>query len=363
MEESTLWQKTLHQLRKACFDFDKSWIQKQRVFDTYGLVTSIMDLCAGDEQSYRSVMHRYAHGQTPAASSFCKARNKMPAFFISEIRDRLLHSWDCETESTLWFGHQTYAVDGSRVNLPSALRKNGFYTPPNGYYPQGLLTGVFRLSDRMITDLNFSSNLNERESAKAFLAQYSSQDVMIYDRGYFSYVFALEHLRCRVGAVFRISRGDHIKEIKDAWNRKENDFVISLSPGKLTRAKALRDFYREEMEFLRIRVIKYLIEDEEYMLLTTILDESITAEDFKLLYAKRWLIEEFLKPYKQTLKIELFSSKSLNGVVQEIEAAGLLWNLTMLMDKMVPESLKKTSQKLKNIPLPNELPTECPLSS
>ncbi len=345
MEHNTLWLKTLHQFRLACEGFDAVWRKRMRVFDTFNVILALLNLCGGDEKSYRSVMEHFSEElkRVPAASSFCAARRNFPAYLIGEIRSELLHLWDNETSAILFYGLQTYAVDGSWLNLPRQLIHENFKVESKGYYPCGLLSGMIRLSDRMIIDVSLTSSFDEREAAKPFLENLTHKDLVVYDRGYFSHLFMLEHVERGIGAVFRVSRGNNTKQINDAWEREENDFVIELHPGKSVCAKALQEFPEKLRTSITVRIIKYEIDNEEYMLITNVLDRTITAKAFQSLYWNRWTIEEFYKPCKQTIKIESFRSKSLNGVEQEIQAASLLWNFAMLMNKMIPDDLKKTA--------------------
>lgn len=54
---------------------------------------------------------------------------------------------------SLWLGHRTFAVDGSKLNLPRPLVKSGYRTPsPTSYYPQGLLScRTYRIPTRCLS--------------------------------------------------------------------------------------------------------------------------------------------------------------------------------------------------------------------
>lgn len=345
MEEHTVWKKTLHQFRESAAGFDRVWQRRSRIFNTYNVVLALLNLCGGEEKSYRSMLEHFSEELkcTPSASSFCVSRQKMPSYIIKEIRNDLLDLWDSETKNSSFFGFRAHAVDGSWLNLPRELLAQDFKVASKGYYPRGLLTSVFRVSDRMLVDINLTNTFDEREAAKSLLDNFTAKDLLIFDRGYFSYLFLLEHLKRGIAAVFRVPKGNNLPQIEAAWDRNENDFIIELNPGKNTLKMAMKNDFEFECDAVRIRIIKYKVANEEYMLITNVFDESISVKDFQGLYWKRWMIEEFYKPYKQSIKIEKFHSKSLNGVEQEIQAAGLLWNLMQIMDKMIPETFKKSA--------------------
>ncbi|HYX32795.1 MAG TPA: IS4 family transposase [Oligoflexus sp.] len=297
---------------------------------------------------------------SPAASSFCVARNKMPSSLLGDIRNELVASWDEQLpKKNDWYGYTPHIVDGSKLDLPRSMLNKGFPTQTGGHMPQGLLSVLLRVEDRMVMDLSLSSDWDERAQAHKFLDNLNGRDLVIYDRGYLSFNLIVDHRLHGVAAVFRVQKGKVFKEIDEAWKSSKDDMVVTLSPSAPTIAKAKKRFSSTDMSSVQLRLIKYRIENEDYMLATTIMDPSISPSDFIALYRSRWLIEEYLKNYKRTMEIEDFHSKSLNGIEQELHAAGLLWNITMYIEQIVPENSKKRRSLPKNITLPEQLPTGC----
>ena len=105
---------------------------------------------------------------TPAASSFCVARSKLPAYIIDEVRKDNLDAWDdVNPDEFRWHGFRTFAVDGSKITLPRKLADQGFKNSPSGFCPEALISVLFRLGDRMICDLRLSKKKDERYEAIA----------------------------------------------------------------------------------------------------------------------------------------------------------------------------------------------------
>ncbi len=355
MNDNKLWEGITHQLRASCANFDLNTIKRHRRFDTYSIVSSVLELASGPDRSYLNVMHDFnSEENSPAASSFCNARKRVPAYIFSEIRQDLLEHWSENTpKPSTWFGFDCYALDGSKLNLPIPLAKQGFHVRRRSFYPHGLVTGLLRLNDRMIYDLDFSSHQCERQAAKRILVNLNRRDLVIYDKGYFSYDMLSLHAELGVQGLFQVQAGPSFKEIVEFRKSTDTDKIVRIYPSKDRLRKARKGCPEREFGPIDLRLIKYKIEDQEYLLATTVLTEDIPAEAFVELYFLRWKIEELYKSLKCTLKLEDFHSKNANGVEQEIHAASIIWNLTRSLEGVAPPDFKKKCQLLKTIAIPS----------
>ena len=93
--------------------------------------------------------------QPVSASSICVARAKIHADMFRRIHRAILEQAPRETAGQLWHGHRIFAVDGSKLNLPSPLAQEGYRTPSsNAHYPQGLLSCLYQLRSRIPNGAN-----------------------------------------------------------------------------------------------------------------------------------------------------------------------------------------------------------------
>jgi len=345
MDECNLWSSVMQHLRDCCSDFDSLWITRQRRINTQVMVQGLLHLARGSRRSYDWVLDQLkSESEKPlAASSYCEARSRFPAYIVREIRDEITTFWDEKYSDDRWHGFRLHAVDGTKVSLPRPLFDEGFQAPASGYCPQGLVSLLLRLDDRMICDIRLSSHENERTEACAHLDYLSIRDLVIYDRGYLSFGLLTAHIRQGVAAVFRVQKGAGFKEVETFWKNKKRETIVTIDPTPPTYRSVKKQFPEYEVEPIQLRLIKYTIGRQTYVLATTVLDQSIPANEFVNLYSRRWLAEETFKALKQTLELESFHSKSENGVAQEVEARALLWNLTQMLGSMAAPAIKKNS--------------------
>ena len=256
--------------------------------------------------------------EPPAASTACEAREKLDeAAFRRLHREILAHRPD----DTLWKGHRVFAVDGSKITLPRELLHAGYRLPnDSAHFPQGMVSVLYRLRSRIPVDFDLFGHENERAAAAAHLDHAAEGDVIVYDRGYWSFEMALLHRMRKLNFVFRIQNNAN-PAFKAFINSEKTDSVITL--------KAPRDAAALRGQSLRIRLVKHTPADTTHCLATSLLEaRRHTIPDLSDLYHGRWQIEEGFKTGKAV--IESFHAKSERGVRQELYAAFTLITLARL---------------------------------
>ena len=82
---------------------------------------------------------------------------------------------------------------------------------------------------------------------------------------------------------------------------------------------------------LRYRVVQKGYRTRNILLVTTLLDpEKYSSEDLAELYGRRWQVETNLKHLKQTLKMDVLHTKSLDNILKELAMFVLVYNLVRL---------------------------------
>ena len=250
--------------------------------------------------------------EPPAAATACEAREKLDEAAFKRLHREVLAAGP---EGRLWKGHRILAVDGSKITLPRELAQHGYRLPNDGaHYPRGMVSVLYRLHDRLPVDFDLFNHENEREAALAHLDHAGQGDVIVHDRGYFSFAMALAHRERGLDFVFRIRA--NANPAFDAFIASgENDRTVTLA--------APRDAAAMRGRSLPIRLVSYTAGDTDFCLATSLLDgDRYGVQALSDIYHARWGVEEMYKTGKAV--IERFHAKSERGVRQELYAAFVL---------------------------------------
>ena len=179
-------------------------------------------------------------------------------------------------------------------------------------------------------DFDLASHANERRCALAHLKTLISGDVVVYDRGYFSYAMLYYHVQADVHPVFRL-QSNTFTEIDAFRSSQQTDQVITLLPSKDTQRDIRKQFPDIDFVPLPIRLVKYALAGHTYCIGTTLMDRQYTRRDaFRDVYHARWGIEELYKVSKHMIEVDDFHGRSERAVKQELFAHFVLITMSRL---------------------------------
>ncbi|MCD6294415.1 MAG: IS4 family transposase [Deltaproteobacteria bacterium] len=346
-----LWEKVVHIIQEVAEAADEQWRVRKRVINSMLIILLIFRLVTSkNSQGYGTTIDELwdnckrlniplAQKGVIASSSFCVARKKMDERVFKQINQRILDEYadyrqksDARQASdSRWFGHRLFAVDGSKINLPRPLVKNGYPLPSyKANYPQGLVSCLYNLKTWLPVDFDLVAHANERSCALKHLQALEKGDIVVYDRGYFSYMLLYRHQKIGIHAVFRLKKSN-FSVINDFFESPETDIITKVELVGKSRRKILAEYPDFNFIPLPIRLIKYTINGNPYCLGTTLLDQQrYPAEAFKDVYHERWGIEELYKVSKNILDVTDFHARSERGVKQELFAHFVLITMNRL---------------------------------
>ena len=303
-----VWRSLIDAVVAVAHDFDRSWQKRQRSLNTLLVVLFIFRLVLSkNRQGYGATLAELwdqcrrlgvslPQPSPVSASAMCNARAKVDENLFRALHAELLRRADGTGMGPRWKGHRVFAVDGSKLNLPRPLLKAGYRLPSdNAHYPQGLLSCLYRLRSKIPVDFDLLAHGDERKAALSHLDALSDNDVVVYDRGYFSHVLLREHVARGLHPVFRLQANAN-GAVTAFADGAQTDTVIELAAGPGPQESPAR-----------LRLVKYAVSGSPYLLGTTLLDrKQYGIAELSDLYHERWDIEELYKVSKQLIGIEDF---------------------------------------------------------
>lgn len=352
------WSSVKDIIDRLCKRYDALWQKRSRVLNTKIIVIMVFKIILSNRHQGLAINLAefwdtcveknigLPQNKSVTASSFCEARQKVSEDIFKDLNNELLENWNHKRSLPLWHGHRLYAIDGSKVNIPRELLQFGFKTyDERRHYPQGLLSCLYDVLSKTVYDFDFVSHINERKCALEHLKILEPNDVVIFDRGYFSYLLLHELHKNGVHAIFRLQEGCVNKQIEDFIKSSKTDEIIDYVPSKKVISDLKKEGYILKPIPIYFRLIKHIINGETYLYGTTLIGEKYPASCFLDLYHERWNIEELYKISKKIVDIEEFHSKTERGVKQEIYAHLLLINLSRFFEFDAQDSLPPMKQE------------------
>ena len=348
-----MWLQILHAATALAEAHDLRWRQRRRVLNSLIVMLFVFRLVLSrGGKGYATVVAELweqcrklgislPQREPVAASSICKARQRVHEdLFLDLHREILRHGGDGER----WRGHHLFAVDGSKMNLPRPLVKAGYRLPnERAHYPQGLVSCLYQLNTQVPVDFSLSASLCERTAAMGHLHALKEGDIVVFDRGYFSFILLYAILKIGAHPVFRI-QNNSAKVFRTFLQGNRDEAVVDLAPQRDALKKLAEHWPGEDFDPVDIRLVRH----GDWVLATTLLDsDHIRAKDLFDLYHRRWSIEELYKVSKQTIAVDAFHGRTERGVRQELYAHFNLIAMTRLLsgpDDMLELTNEQPSQ-------------------
>jgi hypothetical protein len=282
-------------------------------------------------------------------SAYSKARRKFKHTAFIELNERaVVDVMYGDGDYGTWKGHRILAVDGSKVMLSTndeTVEEFGtlpYHTPYGvGEHCYAVASVLYDVLNRVaVHSLLEPAHSYEVDLAVKHLKHTQDKDLVIYDRGYCSYLMMAQTIssgsdfliRCP-GGRFRVAAG------MLSGNGPDDVITTLAAPPKFLANPE----YKDLPTTLTVRFVRVTLDTGEYEVLVTSLtdQERYVTADFKELYWLRWGIETFYGILKTRLGLENFSGYSPGAIRQDFFATIFLTGLETLMTMDVEASLVK----------------------
>jgi len=295
-------------------------------------------------------------------TAYFAARLRLPVDVLGRLLlDTLGQARACCPGVGLWHGHRVFTIDGSGVSMPDtpALRR-AFGVPGRcadklGFPVMHTLWLFDHATGLLIDFVAGRWNTHDLADAHRLHTMLEPGDVLLGDRAFSSYAHIALLLQQNLHGVFRA----HQRLIVDFTpGRKPRHQRKKRRRKGVTRSTQLKKFgktdqlvrwrkpparsrpswisvqdYEQLPDEIEVRELRYTITRNGFRtrvvtLVTTLTDpRKYPKKELAELYQQRWSIETNLRHLKQTMKMDVLRSKSVDGVTKELYAYAIAYNL------------------------------------
>ena len=320
---------------------DEKWRQRERVLNMLLIMLFIYRLVLSQcNKGYDTVVAelwaqcqrmdiRLPQAQPVGASSLCKARQKLDEQLFLDLHERILQQNG--EQPFRWKGYRLFAVDGMKINLPRPLGEAGYSFPSqNSHYPQSLVSCLYRLHDKVPVDFSLTAHSCERTAARAHLSAVGAGDIVVFDRGYFSFDMLYAVLRSGAQSLFRIPKNS-VRDIQQFAESQLDEAMIAVSPSQTIRRKLAASYPGQSFEAVNLHMFRYTQKGNQFIMATTLTNaRQFSRKELADLYHMRWQVEELYKISKDFIITDEFHGRNERGVRQELYAHFNLIALTRM---------------------------------
>jgi hypothetical protein len=279
-----------------------------------------------------------------AKSAVAQARARLGDEPLKWLFERCSSKWGHDSARRhAWRGLALYGVDGTTIRLPDSKENREHFGSQRGReqtlsgYPLARLVTLMALRSHLIVAANFGPYDDERNYARELWPQVPDHSLLIVDRHFLAANILLpltlvgtnRHWLTRATARTqwttrkKLGKGDELVEVETSREARQ------VNPD-LPREWPMRAITYRRRGF------------RPQTLLTSLLDEkAFPADELRALYHERWEIELGFDEVKTDMleREETIRSRKPKGVMQELWAIGLAYNLVRLeMERIAKEA-------------------------
>lgn len=298
------------------------------------LVTVFHMISAGinREGSFRSAWH--LNGQTGQSGSLAKARKRLPLQVWQRIDSWMIKEIENEDlAKDRWRGHRVIGVDGTCVSMSDESELFARFGRRKGNYgfarfPLARVVVAFDLQTMILLGHEVDGyTTGEISLLRRHLPKFQRGDVLVMDRHYGGANLYAEYQRTGLEFINRIRQNLRVEKLKIVRTLAGGDLIVEMPVNALHR--------RQDStlpKVVQVRIIqtqaKVRGQRETFWIVTSLLDsDQYPAHEIQSWYKKRWKVEGLIEELKVWLGADVLRSKTGEGILKEIYARILGFNL------------------------------------
>lgn len=297
---------------------------RKRLFVPRLFFETIICLVAGkNREGYLSSLlsvfreHNYI---VPSKAALCLFRKRISYRFFRDLLFLFLQR--SNNLRRTYNGYYIYAIDGFETEIPRSeeILKAGYSGRSLGsirqtYYPRLYMSHCWDVINGVTKDLVIQKNNEELKAAVNLIPDLEKNSIALYDRLYFCERLVRTHYG---------SQNYFIARCKTEGGRKE---IVEFARDNSLRVQVIK------IDKLEVKLFKIANRKtgQVMVLATNLFEDWLNHEMMYKIYITRWEVETSFKDFVQSMKIEDFHAKNINGVLQEIYARVWLMNFTRIL--------------------------------
>ncbi len=276
---------------------------------------------------------------TMTKQAFSQLRQKIKPDAFIQLNETFINWFYSDDDFRKYHGYRLLSIDGSITEIPNTPNTREHF----GYYhnqsdrqqARAMVCVIYEVENDCILESDIRTwKAAERDVAKELIERLAlkgfKNDLLLFDRGYPS------------KDMFDFLES---KELKYLMRIKVNRFQPELDKAN-EPDQSVTLVHKDQT--LTLRVINVILPTGEVeKLVTNVMDESLTTEDFKALYFKRWGIEVKYSQLKSRYELENFSGVNPIAIMQDFYATIYLSNLMAMAQAEANESAELNKEGLK----------------
>jgi hypothetical protein len=161
-----------------------------------------LSLHVGNNQSYDLINSylKISNVLNVSTNTLIKNKNRINFKHFQNLNNELVNYIYKKEEKKI------VAVDGTYIVLLKTLNKDGFKISKNGNYCIALLSTLFDIEKELPINYKISNNKDERSVLIKQLKYLQQNDILIMDRGYFSYDLLSILNKKHIKTIFRLKK-------------------------------------------------------------------------------------------------------------------------------------------------------------
>lgn len=281
-----------------------------------------------------------------SASAYTQARKKLKHTAFKELNEDIVNIYYTHHEQLKkWTNYRCFGFDGSKIVLPRTPEiEQTFGTVKiknqnmEDHYTCATLGCCYDVLNRIAYKTILAPAYSyEVDLAQEILPAIGTTDLMLFDRNFAAYGFLASLVQNGNKFVIRCSRSS-FKATQCLFDKPVGQSTeVTLHATKDNRKEIHEQGLPQEIQVRFVSVI--LPTGAIEVLVTNLMDPTLTSEDFAQLYHLRWGVETFFGVLKGRLCLENFTGKSLESVLQDFWSALFISNFESILIESEEEKM------------------------